>query len=140
MKKIGIFIMLGMVLLLTGCNKMKLVCNKIDEVGETYNFKQTIVFENNKIESVLQELEISSDDDLDKEYEELKQFAEEHKNEKAIKFEYSKDTNKIFVKIKLDPSLLSNKDPKELNMDISDLNITYDELKKKLESDGYSCE
>lgn len=130
--------MLGMVLLLSGCSNTKLSCYKSEEQKHTYNFNQTYTFKNDKIDVITQELEVTSIYDLDEEIESLEKLEAKYKNEKGIKITSNRTTNNLLIKVEIDRSLVTEKELKEL-IELKDLNISYKEVKEKLETDGYSC-
>ncbi|MGE5456251.1 MAG: hypothetical protein ACM3O4_04020 [Ignavibacteriales bacterium] len=138
-KKIGLCLTLILMLVVSGCGKTKLTCTKTENWIHTLDFNQEVVFKKEKIDSVTQTVKITSEEQLDNEYETYKKKEKEYASKEGITFEVSKIEEGLFVSLEIDTEKAAKTDLEEFGFPKDVLNLTVEQVKKKMEDEGYTC-
>lgn len=128
-------------IMLVGCDKKKsLVCTKSEKTtGMNVTTKRTTNFINDKMGSVDLNITIKLENDYIKYIKTIKSGLEEeyseYKNKKGVKYQISNNKDTIDIAMQIDSKSISKKTKKDLEL----ADISYDDSKKSLTDDGYTC-
>ena len=141
MKKIKLIMILSIIFVLTGCSSQSLSCTKEEKTDYGQNSeKQDFSFSNNKIKSYSAEMSIKLNDDYndyaDVLLESLESPFKEYKDKDGIKYETSKKGDIISIKFSGDYDKMDEETKDSLGIDKK---ASYEEVKKSLEDDDYTC-
>lgn len=141
MKKFKFIIIFSIIFVLTGCSSQSLNCAKTEDtdygkISESQNFS----FSNNKITLYGAEMSIKLNDDFndyaDVLLESLEEPFKDYKNKDGIEYETSKKDDVISIKFSGDYDKMDDETKDSLGIDKKS---SYDEVKKSLEDDDYTC-
>lgn len=139
MKKKLISLMAITVLFMTGCGNKTLKCTYTQE-NDGYDIKSTyqITFDSDEVSKLTMQSEIALDDDYKtyiESYEEsAAEVATEYNEIEGFKATTASKNNTVTLKVVATASKMSEEDISSYSMD-----LTYDELKETLETEGYTC-
>jgi hypothetical protein len=128
-----------LVLLVSGCTKVKLTCNKTESWIHTFDFNQEIIFKKEKMDLVTQTVKITSKKELDEEYTKYKEKEEEYSSKKGITFGVNKTEEGVLVSLEIDTEKTGKSDLEEFGFPKEVLDLNIEQIKKKMEDEGYTC-
>lgn len=142
MKKLVITLILMCTLILTGCEKNRLVCTLEDESIKDIKSKieYTFKFNEENVKEVVMTTKITLTGDyndvvfIDTYVEMANTAAATYNKIEGATATVSNDKNVITLKVEMSASAMSNEDKKTYGLD-----LTKDNLKKDLEEAGYTC-
>ena len=142
MKKLVITLILMCTLILTGCEKNRLVCTLEDESIKDIKSKieYTFKFNEENVKEVVMTTKITLTGDyndvvfIDTYVEMANTAAATYNKIEGATATVSNDKNVITLKVEMSAAAMSNEDKKTYGLD-----LTKDNLKKDLEEAGYTC-
>lgn len=142
MKKKYFILMILSTLLISGCDKKKtLTCTKTEkETGMNLTTTTTTNFINDKISSLKLDINAKLDSSYVKYKDTIKQSLEQqynvYKDEKGITYHTDVEDDTIIFSLVVDNKAISKETRENLNISNSE---NYEDSKKSLESEGYTC-
>ncbi len=141
MKKFKFIIIFSIIFVLTGCSSQSLSCTKTEDTDYgKISESQSFSFSNNKITLYSAEMSIKLNDDFndyaDVLLESLEEPFKDYKNKDGIEYETSKKDDVISIKFSGDYDKMDDETKDSLGIDKKS---SYDEVKKSLEDDDYTC-
>lgn len=138
MKKYLFGLSLCAALLLTGCGGKTLKCTRTEEESGMKMSEEIVAkFKEDKISSIVLNAEIEVPDDMKELMDAFKSSLEEEfkgDNYKDAKVKIETKDNRIIAKVEMDATKLTKEQLEDIN-----LKDTFEEAKKSLEEQGYSC-
>lgn len=128
-----------LVLLVSGCSKVKLTCTKTENWIHTFDFNQEIIFKKEKMDLVTQTVKITSKKELDEEYTTYKSKEKEYASKDGITFGVDKIEDGLFVSLEIDTEKAGKKDLEDFGFPKGVLDLNVEQIKKKMEDEGYTC-
>lgn len=141
MKKL--LLSLGLVLVLTGCGGKKLTCTaEEEEMGMKMVGKATITFKGDKVAKVKETADVTVTDEMKSLIDTLKSSLEESYNkynDYGVKAKVTVKDATISTSIEYNVNKISDENLEKLKDSDIYYSGTYDEVKKALEDEGFTC-
>lgn len=141
-KYMRVLAIIGLFILCTGCGEKKLECEMTSkESGITMEQKVNATFGGAKLKEMDMKIDVLLDDKM-KDYsdEMVKSFDKEfasYKDKKGVEFKLEEKEDRISISVKANLKEMDDEARKALDVD-SDYD-TYENAKKDLEKEGYTC-
>lgn len=141
MKKGVLVIIVGMLFCLTGCSEKKLVCTSTGkDLGKEVKTKVVVKFDNKEASKVEETIDMTFEEEyrssIDSIYKALEEQYKLYDGKSGIKVVSTKGDDNINVKINID--VKAQKDA-ENAVNVIDTAGTRSDIKKSLETEGYTC-